>query len=105
MASGTLGSADLTAATNTTLYSVTAGQVSTFTVAFCNRNSSPVKVRVSIGSAAPANKDFLVYDRTIPANGEFERTGLTASAGDVVVVRSDKAGVSARAFGFEEAQL
>lgn len=105
MASGTLGAADLAAATNTTLYSVSAGQVSTFTVAFCNRTAQPIKLRLSIGSAAPANKDFLAYDRILPPFSEYERTGLTASAGDAVVVRADKAGATARAYGFEEAQL
>ncbi|NTE96686.1 hypothetical protein [Agrobacterium tumefaciens] len=105
MATGKLGSVDIPAAANTTLYTVTAGLVSSFNLAFCNRGNEMAKVRVSIGASDPLPKDYIVYDHLIPPGGEYERTGLVASSGEVVVVRSDKAGMSARAYGFEEAPL
>ena len=99
MASGKLGSADLTAATDTLLFTASVTP-QTFNVRFANRNASAVKVRVAIGSgASPANTDYVDYDISIPANGILEDTGLVASSGEKIWVRSDSANVSARAHG------
>ncbi|WP_288075932.1 hypothetical protein [Pseudomonas sp.] len=103
MATGKLGSADLAAATDTVLYTVTSGLTSSFSAVFVNRSTDNVKIRLSIGSAVPISKDYIVYDRIIPPGGEYERTGLVASSGEAVVVRGDKTGISVRAHGFEEA--
>lgn len=98
MAQGKLGSADLAAATDTTLF--TAASVQTFNVRFANRNAQAVKVRVAIGTGvSPAAADWVTYDATVAANGILEDTGLVASAGEKVFVRSDTAGVSVRAHG------
>lgn len=99
MASGKLGSADLLAATDTLLF--TAGVTpQTFNVRFANRNSALIKIRVAIGSgAAPAVADYVDYDIPVAANGILEDTGLVASNGEKVWVRSDTANVSVRAHG------
>lgn len=103
MASGTLGQADISAATNTTLFTATTGKLTTFTVSFCNRNSTAVKIRLSISAiSTPANAEYLEYDATIDGNSVLERSGLIAEAGKLIVVRSDTANVSACAFGFED---
>lgn len=103
MPSGRLGAADLAAAANTTLFTVPAGKITTFTVSLCNRGSASAKVRLAIAeAAAPINAEYLEYDTSIPANGVLERSGLVAEAGKLIVVRSDVATVSAVAFGFEE---
>lgn len=99
MASGLLGKADLAAATDTLLF--TAGATpQTFNVRFANRNTTAVKVRVAIGTgASPATTDYVDYDVTVLANGILEDTGLVASSGEKVWVRSNTANVSARAHG------
>jgi len=101
MATGFLGRANLAAATDTLLF--TAGATpQTFNVRFANRNASPVKVRVAIGVAgggAPAVDEYVDYDVTVLANGILEDTGLVASSGEKVWVRSDTANVSVRAHG------
>lgn len=99
MASGKLGSADLTATTDTLLF--TAGSTpQTFNVRFANRNAASVKVRVAIGTgASPAVADYVDYDVTVLANGILEDTGLVASSGEKVWARSDTENVSVRAHG------
>ena len=98
MATGKLGSADLAAATDTLIF--TAASTQTFNVRFANRNASSVKVRVAIGTGgAPALADYVDYDIAVAANGIVEDTGLVASAGEKIWVRSDTANVSARAHG------
>ncbi len=99
MASGKLGSADLVAITDTLLF--TAGVTpQTFNVRFANRNNSGVKVRVAIGTGgSPALTDYVDYDVPVIANGIMEDTGLVASSGEKIWVRSDTANVSVRAHG------
>lgn len=99
MASGKLGSADLAAATDTLLF--TAGATpQTFNVRFANRNPTAVKIRVAIGTgASPVAMDYVDYDISIPGNGILEDTGLVATSGEKIWVRSDSANVSVRAHG------
>lgn len=99
MASGKLGSADLAANMDTLLF--TAGVTpQTFNVRFANRNATVASVRVAIGTGAnPAVTDYVDYDVTVLANGILEDTGLVASSGEKVWVRSNLANVSVRAHG------
>jgi len=101
--SGKLGNASLAAATNTAVYGpVGAGLVTTANIRFCNRNSSPVKVRLSIGSNTPAAAEYIEYDVTVPANGIIEDSGIVIGAGEYVMAYSDTANVSVRVHGFED---
>ncbi len=103
MASGTLGQADLSATTNTTVYTVPAGKVASFNVNVLNRTASNVTVRMAISATnSPTNSEFLEYEATVPANGVMERTGLVASAGKNLVIYASSTGVSVNVFGFEE---
>jgi hypothetical protein len=100
MASGKLGSADLGAGGADTLLFTAGVTPQTFNVRFANRNAVAVKVRVAIGSgASAAAADYVDYDVSIVANGILEDTGLVASSGEKVWVRSDTANVSVRAHG------
>lgn len=99
MASGKLGSADLAAAADTLLFTV-AVTPQTFNVRFANRGGVAVKVSVAIGvGVSPAPADYVDYDVVVLPNGILEDTGLVASAGEKVWVRSDTANVSVRAHG------
>lgn len=99
MASGLLGKADLAANTDTLLFTAAASP-QTFNVRFANRTNADVKIRVAIGTGgAPAAADYVDYDIKLLASGILEDTGLVASSGEKVWVRSDTANVSVRAHG------
>jgi hypothetical protein len=102
MASGVLGKAALTAATDTSVYTVPAGKVTTVNVNMVNLGMDPVTVRLSIGSAAPVAADYIEYEAVLPAKGVLERSGLVMTAAEVLVARASAATVSVRAHGFEE---
>jgi hypothetical protein len=103
MASGILGAANLTAATNTTLYTVPSSKTASFSINFCNRNSNAVMVRLALGSnASPATTDWILYDVVVPGNGSLERTGLVLDTTKLAVVYSNLSNVTATAYGYEE---
>lgn len=103
--SGKLGKVNIAAAaTNYPLYSCPAGLIATANIRLCNRNGTAIKVRVSIGDATPGEADYIDYDLSIPGNGVLEDIAIVVDPLEVVVVRSDTAGVSARMHGFERVQ-
>lgn len=103
MASGKLGSLDLVAATDTKLYTVPAGKVTSANVNIVNRGTTQVTVRLAIGTGAnPVNSDYLEYEVTLAPSGVLERTGLVLSAGEIIFVRASLATVSVRVHGYEE---
>lgn len=101
--SGILGQADLSAATNTTVYTVPAGTVSTVNVSICNRSASDATVRIALAAAGtPTNSEYIEYDALVTKGVPLERTALVLDATKRVVVYSDIAGVSVSVWGFEE---
>lgn len=104
MSSGRLGAQNLSATTNTTLYSGPAsGYVGTVTVSLCNRNTTPVRVRLAVATTSnPSTAEWLWYDKLVPGNEAVERTGLVIDDGKQIVVYSDTANISAVAMGYEE---
>lgn len=102
MATGILGQSSPTATTNTTVYTVPASTVATFTVNVCNRGTSTITVRLAIASTAtPANEEWIEYDAPIPASGVLERTGIVAQAGERVVAYVSAATASINVYGYE----
>jgi hypothetical protein len=102
MATGRLGVADLSAATNTTLYTVPANTFSVVTLSVVNRGASAATVRVSVSaSATPADSEYIEYDTSLSAKGVLERTGVVIDAGKLLVVRSSAASVNAVVYGIE----
>jgi len=100
MTTGLLGSADLVAATLTTICTLPAGSQS-FTVNVCNRNSTNVLIRIAplAAAATPTNAEYFVYDTNLEANGVMQLSGLTSGSAKLVVVRSDTANVSVNVYG------
>ena len=102
MASGLLGKAALAANVDTTIYAVPAATVVTANINIVNRTAAAITIRVSIGSAAPADSDYIEYETSIPANAVLERSGMVMSAAEVLVVSASAVGISVRAYGFAE---
>ncbi|MDD2267014.1 hypothetical protein [Sulfuricurvum sp.] len=103
MASGRLGNADLAATTNTKVYTVPVGKVSTINAGFVNRSSVQVKVRMAIASTdVPTNAEYVEYDAPIPANGVLERSGIVCGENEKIVCYASSTGISVRIHGFEE---
>ena len=102
MATGRLGTADLSATTNTTLYTVPTSTFAVVTVNLVNRSSSAVTVRVAMSATAtPSNGEWIEYGVSLAANTVLERTGLVLDAGKNIVVYASATGVSATAYGIE----
>ena len=102
MATGILGQAALSAATNTTVYTVPATTFTVFSVSVCNRGTTTATIRIAIAAAAtPTTAEYIEFDTQISANGVLERTGLMANAGKLLVVYANTANVSVSAFGIE----
>jgi hypothetical protein len=104
MATGRLGVADLSAATNTTLYTVPASTFAVVTLSVVNRSASAVTVRVALSSSAtPADSEYIEFDTSLSAKGVLERTGIVMDAGKLLVIRSSATSVNAVVYGIETA--
>ena len=100
MTTGLLGTADLSAATNTTVCTLPAGNQA-FTINICNRNTNNVVVRVAplATTGTPAASEWFVYGDTILANKTMQVSGVTSGSAKNVVVYSDTANVSVNVYG------
>tara|TARA_Y200000002_G_scaffold363_1_gene346 strand:+ start:20754 stop:21077 length:324 start_codon:yes stop_codon:yes gene_type:complete len=104
MASGILGSSDLSANSDTSVYTVPSSTYSVVTVSVCNRGSNTANIRLAVAtSASPSAADYLEYNVSVAPNGVLERTGIVAEATRQVIVRSDQTSVTAMVMGIETA--
>lgn len=106
MATGRLGTANITtASTNTTVYTVPASTFSVVSVNIVNRSSSATaQIRLAVSSSAtPTIDEWIEYDSSLVANGVLERTGIVVDAGKLVVVNTPTASptLSVMVYGIE----
>lgn len=102
MASGRLGAADLTADTDTLLYTVPAGKIATVNIRVTNRNAISAAITLAIGPGqTPAAADYIEYQAPLDGHLPLEDTGLILSAGEKVWARASLASVSVRVHGYE----
>ena len=102
MATGTLGQAALTAATNTTVYTVPAATTATFSFSVTNPNANVAVIRVAISaSGTPSQSEYIEYDVALGAGDVLERTGLVASSNKNIVAYSTQDNVSVNVYGYE----
>ena len=103
MASGKLGNANVSAASNTTLFQAASGKVTTFNVGICNTGSDTVTFRLAISATAtPVAGEYIEYNVALAPNAVFERSGLVASGSEYIVIYASATGLNARAWGFEQ---
>jgi hypothetical protein len=101
----TLGQAAPAATTSTDIYTVpaaTSAIISTITVANRAATDATFRISQSLAGAVLSNKDYLVYDATIPASGFITLTlGITMAATDKLRVYASSANISFNVFGTE----
>jgi hypothetical protein len=90
MATGRLGTANITTTSDTTVYTVPASTFSVVTVNIVNRSSSAsANIRIALSSlATPTAAEYIEYDAALVANGVLERTGIVMDAGKLIVVQT-----------------
>tara|TARA_B100000780_G_scaffold154816_1_gene108270 strand:- start:2065 stop:2382 length:318 start_codon:yes stop_codon:yes gene_type:complete len=104
MASGRIGASDVAAATYTTVYTCPASTFAVVSINFLNRGNASCYVRLAVADAAtPTAAEFMEYDTELTSKAVLERTGLVLSAGQLLVVYTNLANISAVAFGIETA--
>jgi hypothetical protein len=102
MATGRLGTADLAAGTNTTLYTVPVDTFAVVTVSVCNRGATAANIQLAVSNTAtPTAAEYLEFDTSLSAKGVLERTGVVIDAGKFLVVRSSAVNVNAIVYGIE----
>jgi hypothetical protein len=105
MATGRLGTANITTTSNTTIYTVPSSTFSVVSVSVCNRNSTTAAtIRIAVASSGTPNPDeYIEYDTSLVASGVVERTGLVMDAGKILVVQVSSATptISVVAMGIE----
>ncbi len=90
MATGRLGTANITTTSATTVYTVPASTFAVISVNVVNRSSSAAAlIRMAVASSAtPGNDEWIEYDSSLVANGVLERTGIVVDAGKLIVIQT-----------------
>jgi hypothetical protein len=93
MATGRLGTANITTTADTTVYTVPASTFSVVSVNVVNRSSSAsASIRIAVASSAtPGAAEYIEYDSSLVANGVLERTGIVMDASKLIVVSTPTA--------------
>jgi len=102
MATGILGSENLSTATYTTVYTVPSNRYCVLSINMVNRGNQAVTVRIAIAdNATPTNAEFIEYETELLGKGVLERTGIVVDAGKKIVAWTSGANVSAVVMGIE----
>ena len=101
--SGILGFTNLAANTNTTIYTVPTGKVSSITINACNTTNADIRVSIALStSASPVAGEWIEWEAILPINGVLERGGIVLGANQRVVAKANATDVNINVWGFEE---
>jgi len=102
MATGILGTEDLSATTNTVVYTVPNETFGVVTINIANRNAQARNIRIALAAAdTPENAEWIEYDSELLGNGVIERSGVVLDAGKRVVAYANSTDVSVVVYGIE----
>jgi hypothetical protein len=106
MATGRLGTQNLTSGTITSFtncYYVPANTYSVFNISCTNKLATACTVRIALSTSnsTPGAAEYLEYGTTIVGNGVFERTGLVSNAGLYVLVSTTSTDMAVNVYGIE----
>jgi|TARA_B100001093_G_scaffold465093_1_gene482520 hypothetical protein len=103
MATGILGTpADMSATTNTTIYTVPADNFAIVSINITNRATSTRDIRIALAASdTPTNAEWIEYDTEIVANGTLERSGIVIDATKKVVAYANSTDVTVMVYGIE----
>ena len=106
MATGRLAAEDLTAASNTTVYTCPADTYTVATLNLCNRGTDTSDISVAIASTdSPTVAEYVEFETDLLPKNVLERTGIVLAADQRIVVLSSVAGVSAVVVGIETSSV
>jgi len=93
MATGRLGTANITTTSASSAYAVPATTFSVVSVNIVNRSSSAAAlIRLAVStSASPGLDEWIEFDSSLVANGVLERTGIVMKTGEIIVVQTTTA--------------
>ena len=102
MATGRLGASNMSAGSNTSIYTCPADTYAVASLNICNRGNQATSVRIAVADlATPTNGEYIEYDTEILSKGVLERTGIVLAAGQKIVCYASGANISAVAMGIE----
>lgn len=86
MATGRLGTANLTSISITDVYTVPAATKASIGISICNRGNDSRSINLALSSASgvQGNDEYIEYNVVLLASGVLERTGITLAAGQIV---------------------
>lgn len=104
MATGRLAAENVSATTDTTVYTCPAETYAVISINICNRGTEASAIRIALSETdTPALGEYIEYDVSVFSKNVIERTGIVLSAGQRVIVYSSEANVSAVVVGIETA--
>jgi len=102
MATGILGTEELIATTNTTVYTVPNETFAVVTVNVTNKDNQSRQIRIATASSdTPDSSEWIEFDAEILGNGTFERSGIVLDAGKKIVAYSNSTDINVVVFGIE----
>lgn len=100
---GILGQANLSATTNTLVYTVPSGKYAKVVINVCNRTTSNANIRIALSNGnTPDDAEWIEYNTLLPGNGVLERGDIYLENFKKVIVYSSIANTSVNIYGEEK---
>ena len=102
MATGRLGASNMSAGSNTSIYTCPADTYAVASLNICNRGNQATSIRIAVADlATPTVGEYIEYEVEVLSKGVLERTGIVLAAGQKIVCYASGANISAVAMGIE----